>query len=1499
MVKKFKILLLIFIAIIIVGGCVFSKKMNKMRKSIYINSILSQKSYSYLSNDAKDYIKKIYEDTGEVILTEKNKEDNKPYLNPDYIQYLELSDEEKEKVELIPDNYVLDYEVNKSYSTPSLPSSYDLKNVDGKNFVSSIKNQGTTEICWAFASIENIETMLMKQTNQSYSNQFQKFSVRQLDYVTSNNSLVKDASWISCSGNCSYTPYNNKNNGSRSLGKGGNFFTSSIIMSNALSLTDESVLPWTEKNDPKWPKDIMGYDKSLYEVNSTIQMPTINEDSASEELINSYVNDIKNYMIQYGGPFVGTYSPKSTCGFENTDGTKAIKTDDCTNDTSNNSQNHAMQIIGWDDNYEYSYCDAGTKHYSVKNGNCTSGKLTQGKGAWVVRNSWGEDSEEGNAYRYVYLTYDSTRLSIGFTTSISEMSNRSWDNNYHVNPWIDSNISNGMASVSEQTKEFDTHNKKSEKIEKVKFITASKNGKYKLSVITNDKEYNNVATINSNEVGIYTVDLSDKNIIIKDKNFSVKIVGENNDKFYNDSVSVFTSNIDSVPAVTTYSGKAYDSTKPLSDLNPLYVSGDNYWYLVVNTYLKNIPANSDLTYRVQKDGIIATERQIADFKKTIVNDIGSATFSGDYSSSNVNFSTQEAYGNTYTFEILYGDIVVDSFPIKFSGKGATTKSNVRLYANNGTDYYYDTKITDKTTSTFKLSSINSKNFYNKGYYITSWNTKADGTGDSYGVDEAVLIYHDMELYAQWSNETLDVKFNFKCKYSDNCSGTMNSITANINDDITMPENSFIKDEYKFTVWRIDDRNHSSLKLYEQEKRTVSELLKSLQISYNRGYFVFNNMEIDVDAYWSNNSKTISFDSNGGTGNMKNISLEPIIIGGSAATQRIKDNLFTRDGYTFKNWNTEADGSGTSYTSYIPVEEDLKLYAQWEKISVSITTDISDIDYGTVETNFPNHITKNVTLTNNGSVPVSLSLKNPTGDGPFGCIDFTNGKKLQPGESYSLVLIANSSSSFASIAGSYSGKYVITATEVGGERKATAEVTSVIKLIVPFKVRYQAHIQDVGWQEYKENGATAGAVGQSKRLEGIKIKLENAPYSGNIEYSTHVQNIGWMDFVKNGEMSGTSGKALRVEAIKIRLNGDIANYYDVYYRVNCESLGWLGWAKNGEQAGSSGYAYRLEGIEIKLIPKGETFDRGGEAFKRPEPSKVTYKTHVQEIGWQADVSDGKTSGTVGQAKRLEGIKINLGDNLNGNIEYSTHVQNIGWMDYVKNGEMSGTSGRALRLEAIKIRLTGQVSEEYDVYYRVHAESFGWLGWAKNDEQAGSSGYAYRLEGIEIKLIPKGETFDRGGEAFKRPEPSKVTYKTHVQEIGWQADVSDGKTSGTVGQAKRLEGIKINLGDNLNGNIEYSTHVQNIGWMDYVKNGEMSGTSGRALRLEAIKIRLTGQVSEEYDVYYRVHAESFGWLGWAKNDEMAGTSGYGYRLEAIEIKLVKKGESISSGNSFISR
>lgn len=282
------------------------------------------------------------------------------------------------------------------------------------------------------------------------------------------------------------------------------------------------------------------------------------------------------------------------------------------------------------------------------------------------------------------------------------------------------------------------------------------------------------------------------------------------------------------------------------------------------------------------------------------------------------------------------------------------------------------------------------------------------------------------------------------------------------------------------------------------------------------------------------------------------------------------------------------------------------------------------------------------------------------------------------------------------------------------------------------VTYQTHVQDYGWQEWKNNGEMSGTSGQSKRLEGINIKLQNL--SESVEYQTHVQDIGWQGWKSNGVMSGTSGQSKRLEAIKIKLSGDAANKYDIYYRVHAQDYGWLGWAKNGESAGSEGYSKRLEGIEIKLVKKGGAAPG---SISRPFVCKtITYQTHVQNIGWQAEKADGEVSGTSGQSLRLEAIKIKLGSSIDGGLTYATHVQDIGWQSFVSNGQLSGTSGQSKRLEAIKINLTGNATKQYDIYYRVHAQNFGWLGWAKNGQSAGTAGYSYRLEAIQIVLVPKG-------------------------------------------------------------------------------------------------------------------------------------------------------------------
>ena len=386
---------------------------------------------------------------------------------------------------------------------------------------------------------------------------------------------------------------------------------------------------------------------------------------------------------------------------------------------------------------------------------------------------------------------------------------------------------------------------------------------------------------------------------------------------------------------------------------------------------------------------------------------------------------------------------------------------------------------------------------------------------------------------------------------------------------------------------------------------------------------------------------------------------------------------------------------------------------------------------------------------------------------------------------------------------------------------------------------------------------------------------------NVNIPNSVKTIGTYAFRYCSGLTGITIPA-GVTSIGNYAFSDCTNLKDAYFYGNAPTMS------------STVFANCAAGFTVHYLSTGTGFTNPWNGYTTvpfTPAAGVSYQTHVQDIGWQDYVMNGATSGTSGQSKRLEAIRIKL-NGISGGIEYKTHVQDIGWQDWVSNDVLSGTSGQSRRLEAIRIRLTGEAANLYDVYYRVHAQNVGWMDWAKNGESSGTAGFSYRLEAIEVVLVKKGDPAPGSTAAPfigpNTPEPvgDTVSYKTHVQDIGWMDYVSNGETSGTSGQAKRMEAIQIKL-QNMAGGIEYCTHVQDYGWMNWVSNGALSGTSGESKRLEAIAIRLTGEAANKYDVYYRVHAQNFGWLDWAMNGNPAGTAGYAYRLEAIEIVLVPKG------------
>lgn len=76
--------------------------------------------------------------------------------------------------------------------------------------------------------------------------------------------------------------------------------------------------------------------------------------------------------------------------------------------------------------------------------------------------------------------------------------------------------------------------------------------------------------------------------------------------------------------------------------------------------------------------------------------------------------------------------------------------------------------------------------------------------------------------------------------------------------------------------------------------------------------------------------TVKFNANGGTGTMSDMDYA------YDETKKLISSTFTRNGCTFKKWNTESDGSGTDYTDEQSIsklsstyDDIINLYAQWE------------------------------------------------------------------------------------------------------------------------------------------------------------------------------------------------------------------------------------------------------------------------------------------------------------------------------------------------------------------------------------------------------------------------------------------------------------------------------------------------------------------------------------------------------------------------------------------
>ena len=176
------------------------------------------------------------------------------------------------------------------------------------------------------------------------------------------------------------------------------------------------------------------------------------------------------------------------------------------------------------------------------------------------------------------------------------------------------------------------------------------------------------------------------------------------------------------------------------------------------------------------------------------------------------------------------------------------------------------------------------------------------------------------------------------------------------------------------------------------------------------------------------------------------------------------------------------------------------------------------------------------------------------------------------------------------------------------------------------------------------------------------------------------------------------------------------------------------------------------------------------------------------------------------------------------------------------------------------LGGSGSYTYAFYYELKGKSQMIQDFSKKDKASFTPErpgiYKFRVEvKDENNDLAQAELINY---VIKDPQ-AVISYRTHVENAGWQKPVENGAFSGTESQSLRLEAIEIKANSiDYDIGIKYKTHVQNVGWQDFVENGALSGTAGEALRLEAIKMELTGKDADLFELSYQVHVQNRGWI-----------------------------------------
>ena len=325
-----------------------------------------------------------------------------------YKNYLELPDEEKENT-FIPSMYKVPSQKIESNFSKLLKSAflvsansntrYSLQDKIPENVI--VRNQGSTNTCWTFAYNAVLESVLaLEDLKNGEETKAYDFSERHLAYSVTRKFLNDEE---------------NEYGFNTTVASGGNFIMAEAYAMNGLGSIDEDDMRFQNNSNLIPLSDIQNKTVQT-QVYDTVYFETVEAGKDHTELM----AEMKSHIQNYGALFVQIHGASSNSDCCNIN-TGAIYVNP--KDASTYLPNHAVAVIGWDDDY------------SVENFGTNK---PNNNGAWIVKNSWGTWYGDDGIF---YVSYEDAHIYTAVTGITKASNSVNYDNlysfdEYGYNTWL-------------------------------------------------------------------------------------------------------------------------------------------------------------------------------------------------------------------------------------------------------------------------------------------------------------------------------------------------------------------------------------------------------------------------------------------------------------------------------------------------------------------------------------------------------------------------------------------------------------------------------------------------------------------------------------------------------------------------------------------------------------------------------------------------------------------------------------------------------------------------------------------------------------------------------------------------------------------------------------------------------------------------------------------------------------------------------------------------------